>query len=439
MRIVYVAPFALWPKGTTISRVLPMARSMARRGHEVVVFVPCNGKRGGKREVRGGRVRVGEGELVLRDFTVPHGGAASHAVASLVLARGIAELRPDLVHIFKPKGHGGIAGVLLGLARARGELRPLFVADGDDLEGFGGMNDVMDYRGHFKLFFHLQELTIPFLADGMTAASAFLVDMYRRPGAACGPVRHVPNGYNPFFHSPEGVEKELLRLLDLHLPFTLSRPAVPDEVLAGTCIEALEGLTPARTIGIFSRFRDHGADRVLAVFGRVQRERPDTCFLFVGGGGDGDGAECILERKCGESLREGSYVITGLIPPTVMDHVLSRCSIAMMPLDRTDIARAKCPAKLTDLMALGKAVVADAVGECPEYLGHGKVGLLVHGTGQKENLHEFTTKLVGLLDDPGKVAGLGRKARETIISDYSWEKLTNRVAELYDELLNARG
>ncbi|MGQ9458087.1 MAG: hypothetical protein ACUVS5_07360, partial [Anaerolineae bacterium] len=40
MRIAFVCPFGIRAKGTVPARVLPAARSLARRGHQVLVLIP---------------------------------------------------------------------------------------------------------------------------------------------------------------------------------------------------------------------------------------------------------------------------------------------------------------------------------------------------------------------------------------------------------------
>ena len=288
MRIVYLAPFALWPKGTVISRVLPLALHVARRGHEVIVLLPQ------ERELQC-ELFTGMGKLILRNLPVPEGNAFRHAMTAVELARDVNKTCPDAVHLFKPKGYGGLAASLLRFLKRRDGKRPIFVVDGDDLEGYGGMNDVVDYPRPWKAFFHLQERFLPPNADGATVASSFLMKVYLDMGVPGDVLRHVPNGPNPFFHDTANVEAELLALLDGQLPFPVSRPADMDGTLSPGCREALESLVPERTITLFSRMRDHGTDRVVDIFRSVQEARPAAEFLIVGGGED-EGS--VLRKEC---------------------------------------------------------------------------------------------------------------------------------------------
>src|SRR5690348_13623742 len=40
MRIAFIAPFGLQPKGTVSARIVPLARALARRGHFVRIVIP---------------------------------------------------------------------------------------------------------------------------------------------------------------------------------------------------------------------------------------------------------------------------------------------------------------------------------------------------------------------------------------------------------------
>ncbi len=424
MRIVYLAPFALWPKGTVISRVLPLALHVSRRGHEVIVFVPQ------ERELQC-ELFTGTGKLVLRNLHVPEGNALRHAMTAVELTRKVKKACPDVVHLFKPKGYGGLAASLLRLSKQRGGNRPTFLVDGDDLEGYGGMNEVMPYPRSWKALFHLQERFLPPNADGATVASSFLREVYLELGVPGDVLRKVPNGPNPFFHDTASVETELLALLDGQLPFPVSRPADMDRTLPPGCRKALELLTPKRTIALFSRMRDHGTDRIVDIFRSVQEARPNTEFLIVGGGEE-EGSK--FRKECEAHLLPGSFVFTGGIPTSLMERVFSGSSIAILPLDDNLMTRAKCSAKLTDLMRLGKAVVADEVGECGSYIEDGISGLLVKEEDYSANVREFTARLVRLLDDPELAAGLGENARNRMVSEYSWDVLSERVMELYERL-----
>ncbi|MRR33753.1 glycosyltransferase WbuB, partial [bacterium] len=152
MKIVFIAPFGLRPKGTVIARMAPLAAELQTLGHEVVIVAPpyTNPEDSGKVE----RVRG----VVVRNIRLgPLAGAAAAPVLSLRLLRAALAERPDLIHLFKPKGYGGIAAMLQLFCRGLGlPLPPLFL-DTDDWEGKGGMNELQGYSSLQKRVFAFQE------------------------------------------------------------------------------------------------------------------------------------------------------------------------------------------------------------------------------------------------------------------------------------------
>ena len=76
--------------------------------------------------------------------------------------------RPDVIHVFKPKGYSGLAGLVLSALR-----RP-WVLDTDDWEGRGGWNARNPYPAPQRALFQWQETTLPRLAGAVTVASRTL-------------------------------------------------------------------------------------------------------------------------------------------------------------------------------------------------------------------------------------------------------------------------
>ena len=116
MRIAFVAPFGLRAKGTTRARVLPLARELARRGHTVAVFVPPYDS-----PADSGRRWVDESVDVI-NIALPglgQGGAAWHLWLGWRLFHAVRAWRPDVAHVFKPKGPSGLAGAMLWATRRR--------------------------------------------------------------------------------------------------------------------------------------------------------------------------------------------------------------------------------------------------------------------------------------------------------------------------------
>ena len=448
MKVAMLAPFGIHPKGTVFSRLLPMAHSLAGKGHEIVILMP-------QKEEVSITTPVGEGSLRL--LAVPTGKrryATDDLKVSCEMLRKLSSFAPDVLHVFKPKGYGGLA-VMLEKARASVCVSSTpIVVDGDDYEGFGGMNDIMDYTYPEKIFFHFQERFLPPICDRMTLASRYLMEYYYNFGAKRENMIHLPNGVNPFIHNPERIDKGLMKFLSKHpldgeaSGFDVDISAVKDGDLASTDGK-FDDLVPEETISLFTRFRDHGAASVLNIFRNVQEQNPRAKFLLVGNGTKGESVD--LRRGMNNHLKKGSFQFTGTFPFSSLHEIFSHSDIAMVPMDDSNITRSKCSAKLVDLMAMGKAVVADDVGENGNYIEDGLSGILVNNIVQgspggekmgplcrndseKKNTEEFTDKLVCLLDNSDEAKRLGRQAKNRILENYSWGLLTDKLENLYREI-----
>ncbi|HEY3230826.1 MAG TPA: glycosyltransferase, partial [Roseiflexaceae bacterium] len=185
LRIVMLAPFGVRPKGTLSARMLPLARALTRRGHSVSIVAPPvhNPQDAGRRDVYDD-VQVMHTALPTRAGPV----GAMQQVAAL-LGQALAE-RPDVLHLFKPKGYSGLAALLARAARPRLPL----VVDTDDWEGWGGWNDLLPYPRFAKHLFAWQERDLPRRAATVTVASRTLEGQMWGFGVAPGRVFYLPNG-----------------------------------------------------------------------------------------------------------------------------------------------------------------------------------------------------------------------------------------------------
>jgi glycosyltransferase involved in cell wall biosynthesis len=82
-------------------------------------------------------------------------------------------------------------------------------------------------------------------------------------------------------------------------------------------------------------------------------------------------------------------------------------------------------------MEAGKPIVATRVGGIPDLVTDGAEALLVE-PGSPDALAEG---ILALLDDRGRAARLGNRARERSRRDFDFQTMVERVESLYDELL----
>jgi glycosyltransferase involved in cell wall biosynthesis len=101
--------------------------------------------------------------------------------------------------------------------------------------------------------------------------------------------------------------------------------------------------------------------------------------------------------------------------------------VAIQPFDDTLINRTKCSVKLTDLLAAGVPVVADAVGQNTEYIRHNETGWLVP-SGDVPAMSEAVIKLLRDLDQCHR---LSINAANDVRERFDWHRLVESVERIY--------
>lgn len=391
MKIVFLAPFGIRPKGTLIARMIPLAAELQQLGHRVTVIAPpyTNPEDSGKvEEVRG---------VTVRNITLgPGSGAATAPLLAHRMFWAARAERPDLVHLFKPKGYGGIAAMVHLLWRRFGlPLPPLFV-DTDDWEGKGGMNDLHPYSRAERLVFGIQEAWLPPRAAGVTVASRTLQTKIWGMGIPPERVLYLPNCVEDL---PRGEGARVRRMLGI--------PA------------------DAPVLLLYTRFFEFRQEKLHFLFTEIHRRFPAVRFLVVGQGRRGE--EGLLLAAGREKGFGGALVMGGWLDPAEISDYLAAADVAVYPFSDTLINRSKCPAKLTEILRAGVPVVADSVGQLAEYVKPGLSGILC----DPDDWQEMADRTAELLDDPVRRRNLGNAGREYMLNRFSWQRFAENLSVFY--------
>ncbi|HEY74656.1 MAG TPA: glycosyltransferase family 4 protein [Thermoflexia bacterium] len=379
MQIAMVGPFGLRPRGTMSVRALPMARALARRGHRVVLLLPP-----WQNPEDAGRCWEEDGVLVENIVLPSLPSPLFHLVVALRLARRALTVRPDVIHLFKPKAYSGLAHRLLAHRLPR---RFRLVVDTDDWEGPGGWNDLAPYTPAQRLFFARQERWGLTHADAVTVASRTLESLVWAMGVSPMHVFYVPNG-------------------------------IPDPDL-----RAVPSSEPV--ILLYTRFFEFPVERVVELLRRVRARIPSARLLVVGKGLFGEEDDLLRESRRAGLGDAVEYV--GWVEPHRLGAVFSRAALAIYPFDDTLVNRAKCPVKLLDLLAAGMPVVAEAVGEVREAIRHGETGWLV----EPGDVERLAGAVVRLLEEASLRQRLGEAAAREVRLQRSWDRLVEVVEQAY--------
>jgi glycosyltransferase involved in cell wall biosynthesis len=389
-RITMLAPFGIRPKGTLSARMLPLAQALVRRGHCVSIVAPPvqNPQDAGRRDVYAGVPVI---------HTPLPAGPASVASQVLSLVRATLSERPDVLHLFKPKGYSGLAALLLRALRPSLSL----VLDTDDWEGWGGWNDLLPYPRSAKTLFAWQERDLPRRADSVTVASRTLQAQVWGFGVSPERVFYVPNGV-------ARIENEKLRI------------EKAPEINARFSI-----LNSQFSILLYTRFWEFDVRDLVAALVPVAAACPAARLLVVGRGERGEERELLRLAERAGVLWAIDY--RGWAEPEQIPALLAAADLALAPMDDTLINRARSSAKLLELMAAGLPIVAGRVGEAAEYVEDGRSGMLV-APGDPAALARAT---LALLADAPLRERLGQGARARVAGHYTWDGLAPVAEHAY--------
>jgi len=250
-------------------------------------------------------------------------------------------------------------------------------------------------------FFDFQERWIPKYSDAVTAASKTLEKRLLEWGIAPERVFHVPNAPPDILKFSKNGEYDIASLRKAY------------------------NLENVPVILLYTRFLEYGVEKVLSILRYVKKEINDVKLFIVGKGSFGEERE-LEELAIKEGLRD-SIVFAGWVQPREIPGHISLGDVAIFPFDDTPLNRAKCPSKLVELMAVGKAIVADKVGEIAEYIEDGESGMLVN----PRNTRQFAENVVRVLRDEDLRRRLGENARSRIWKTFTWHKLALKAEQAY--------
>jgi glycosyltransferase involved in cell wall biosynthesis len=163
---------------------------------------------------------------------------------------------------------------------------------------------------------------------------------------------------------------------------------------------------------------NRGHEQLLAGFGEVLGRLPDARLLLVGKGERRDRLEELV-AALGLSHR---VIFTGYRDRDLPQVLAAADCFALMAAGSDESCRAALEA-----MAVGRAVVARAVGALPETVVHGETGLLV----DDESPRAVAAALVALLGDRARARAMGEAGRRRASQEFSPERSVSIVETVY--------
>jgi glycosyltransferase involved in cell wall biosynthesis len=171
------------------------------------------------------------------------------------------------------------------------------------------------------------------------------------------------------------------------------------------------------TVGFLGTLKPwHGVDLLLAAAASAAAAGAPWRILVVGDGP----LRAALEE--GAAQRGLDHEFTGALAADEIAAQLHRMDVACAPypVQADDYFS---PLKVYEYLAAGLPVVASAVGQIPEALDHGDLGVLVP-PGDPEALASAVTRL---RNDPERRRTLGRRAREAALERHTWHVIVEQA------------
>jgi glycosyltransferase involved in cell wall biosynthesis len=164
-------------------------------------------------------------------------------------------------------------------------------------------------------------------------------------------------------------------------------------------------------------------DLLLDAFARAWRARNDLRLVFS--------VSSSFRAYSAQVVRLGIKDAVEVIPDNFeeLPDRLAGAAMAVVPRTQCD----GIPQKLLNYMAAAKAIVSSA--GSAKVIEHERTGLVI----PNGDAEAFSRAILRLAANPAYAQELGRAAREHVAANYSWGQAAERVENVYDAIIAARG
>jgi phosphatidyl-myo-inositol dimannoside synthase len=216
--------------------------------------------------------------------------------------------------------------------------------------------------------------------------------------------------------------------------YGLLPPAVDPEVfhpgVDGSRIRQRHGLGDEPVVVCVSRTVERkGQDQLIRGLRAVRRRVPGARLLLVGGGPHLDAL-----RRLAEAEGVAPHVtITGEVPEAELPEYFAAGDVFAMPC-RERLGGLEVEAfgiVFIQAQAIGRPVVAGAIGGVPDALEDGVTGMLVDGTDQ----HAVARAVSSLLGDVDRATRMGQAAARFVRSGFTWDGRTSELRGMLAEVV----
>lgn len=186
---------------------------------------------------------------------------------------------------------------------------------------------------------------------------------------------------------------------------------------------------PGTILYLGTLIRVRRLDTLLEAMQQVLAKHPAARLIFVGDGDSPDDRN-FLERRTRELSLESAVRFTGMLPMSEAHEYVSRAAVCLSPFYPIPILLSTSPTKISEYMAFGRPVVANAHPEQSRIIAESGAGICVEWSAEA-----FADAIVSLLDDPEAAEKMGSRGRHFVKANRTYAVVAPAVAGVYRKLL----
>jgi glycosyltransferase involved in cell wall biosynthesis len=192
----------------------------------------------------------------------------------------------------------------------------------------------------------------------------------------------------------------------------------------GTAVRERLGLGPSIVVGFSGTFGAwHGIPTLARALPHVLEARRHVRWLLMGDGP----LRGLVDDAIAKHAARDRVCSVGMVPHSDMPAYLAACDVLVSPHGRQADGGEffGSPTKLFEYMAVGRPIVASAVGQIAEVLDDEQSALLV----PPDDAEALALAIIRLVDDACLRARLGRAARAVAEQRHTWRQNAERVLD----------
>lgn len=205
--------------------------------------------------------------------------------------------------------------------------------------------------------------------------------------------------------------------------------AVPMAVSESLLAHARQVPEPGTVLYLGTLIRVRRLDTLLEALRLVHARHPGARLVFVGEGDSPEDRE-FLERRTAELGLAGAVEFTGMLPMAEAHERVARAAVCVSPFYPIPILLSTSPTKISEYMALGRPVVANAHPEQSRIIAESGAGICVEWSAEA-----FAQAIIALLDDPAAAERMGALGRDYVRTHRIYPVVAPRVVAEYRRLL----